>query len=120
MSCITLDIWKNHEGTGRWKLVCSEELFVPDLLQKTDYTADELASLEKALFPAGKQIVLALGLFYGVTTHFNVDEPCAVEFSVPPDVDPALVEVSYRQRIDSLSVSMVFESGKTLVGSYRD
>lgn len=120
MSCITLDIWKNHEGTGRWKLVCSEELFVPDLLQKTDYSADELASLEEALFPAGKLIVLALGLFHGVTTHFNVDESCAVEFSVPPDVDSGVVELAYRQRIDNLSVSMVFESGKTLVGSFRD
>lgn len=120
MSCITLDIWKNHRGTGRWKLICSEELFVPDLLKKTDYSADELASLEEALFPVGKQIFHALGLFHGVTTHFNMDEPCAVEFSVPPDIDPAVIELSYRHQIDGLSVSMVFETGKALVGSFRD
>ncbi|MDQ5944194.1 MAG: hypothetical protein QG658_261 [Patescibacteria group bacterium] len=120
MSIVMLDIWKDYEGTGRWRLVCSEELFVPGLLKETDFSTDELNRLEDALFPIGEQIVLALGLFHGVTTHLNADEPHAIEFSVPPDIDPALIELSYRQRIDSLSVSIVFQTGKTLVGNFRD
>ncbi len=93
---------------------------MPELVTSTSYKAEELGSLEAGLFPVGRLIVAALGTFHGVTTHFNPEQPRAVEFEAPSGVEPAIVESRFRQCIDLLTVSIAMETGNTLFGSYRD
>ena len=96
-----------------WRVWSSDELFVPDKVDKTDYLAEELFGLQEAgaFTPTGEAILMCFGVINGVTSRFDPDHPDQLDFIIDEGIDPAVVRGHYEQVAMNLSVQLAFASG---------
>ena len=93
---IQITAYTNVDGDNRWRVQTNVELVMPDLLPSMDFPSAQLDELVEsgALFEVGDIIVGCLGVFRQVTTHFDPDDPRAIEFTIE-GIDPEEVRVIF-------------------------
>lgn len=115
---IQITAYTNVDGDNRWRVQTNVELVMPDLLPSMDFPSAKLDELVKseALFEVGEIIVGCLGVFQQVTTHFDPEDPCAIEFTIE-GIDPEEVRVIFTNIIfGELTVGIAIGTGCMVTG----
>lgn len=109
---------------GRHYIVRTDkDLFHPDLLPKTSVHGEaDLVELAEsgALFDFGDMLVFSLGIWHGVTVHFNLARPQEIAFEIDDTVDLRVVQSTYRQRLMELGPTYAIQTGEMVECLFHD